>query len=129
MEYIKAAMPSAATDRVRTPAVTCNYYRATAAQATVDALKTATNSAKDAAGVVGALPLPFGCGRAPAASAQGGDLRGWFWIILGKFPGFLLTAFAVSLGAPFWFDTLTNLANLRGAGPKPERSDAGSQGH
>ena len=121
MEYVKTAMPQPppSGSAIAVPATT---------QATVDALKAATGSARDAAGVVGALPLPFGWGDT-FASAQGGGLSGWFWIIMGKLPGFLLTAFAVSLGAPFWFDTLTNLANLRGAGPKPDRSDAGSQGH
>jgi hypothetical protein len=39
-------------------------------------------------------------------------------------PGWLITALAVSLGAPFWFDTLKTLINIRGAGPKPERSPA-----
>lgn len=34
--------------------------------------------------------------------------------------GILLTAIAISLGAPFWFDTLGKLARLRTAGKKPE---------
>jgi hypothetical protein len=34
--------------------------------------------------------------------------------------GCLLTALAGSLGAPFWFDLLKKVANLRGSGPKPE---------
>ena len=34
--------------------------------------------------------------------------------------GFLLTAFALSLGAPFWFGVLNKLVQLRAAGPKPE---------
>ena len=38
--------------------------------------------------------------------------------------GWLLTAFAVSLGAPFWFDTLKWLVNLRNAGSKPEKKEA-----
>jgi hypothetical protein len=33
--------------------------------------------------------------------------------------GWLLTAAAVSLGAPFWFDVLNKAANLRAAGKKP----------
>lgn len=33
--------------------------------------------------------------------------------------GWLLTAFAVSLGAPFWFDTLKRFINIRNAGTKP----------
>lgn len=34
--------------------------------------------------------------------------------------GWLITALAGMLGAPFWFDTLQNLVNLRGTGPKPK---------
>jgi hypothetical protein len=33
--------------------------------------------------------------------------------------GALLTAVAVSMGSTFWFDALTSLIKLRGAGPKP----------
>lgn len=35
-------------------------------------------------------------------------------------PGYLLTALALSLGAPFWYDLLNKLMQLRGAGKKPE---------
>ncbi len=38
--------------------------------------------------------------------------------------GWLLTAFAVSLGAPFWFDILNKVVNLRGTGAKPKTADA-----
>jgi len=38
--------------------------------------------------------------------------------------GWLLTAAAISLGAPFWFDLLNQFINLRGAGTKPRRADA-----
>jgi len=38
--------------------------------------------------------------------------------------GFLLLAFAVSLGAPFWFDLLNKLVKLRGSGKKEDESDA-----
>jgi len=34
--------------------------------------------------------------------------------------GYLLTALAVSFGAPFWFDLLNKFIQLRGAGKKPE---------
>jgi hypothetical protein len=36
--------------------------------------------------------------------------------------GWLLTVIAISLGAPFWFDALSKLANLRTAGKRPEES-------
>jgi len=38
--------------------------------------------------------------------------------------GWLLTAAALSLGAPFWFDLLSKFMNVRGAGAKPARADA-----
>ncbi len=34
--------------------------------------------------------------------------------------GFLITAIALSLGAPFWFDLLNKLVSLRSSGQKPE---------
>jgi len=36
--------------------------------------------------------------------------------------GWLLTALAISLGAPFWFDLLNKLVKLRAAGGKPDES-------
>jgi hypothetical protein len=38
---------------------------------------------------------------------------------LTAFFGWILTVIAISLGAPFWFDTLGKLSNLRSTGPKP----------
>ncbi len=46
------------------------------------------------------------------------DLSITDWLI--KLLGWTVTALSVSLGAPFWFDLLRNLVNLRGAGKKPE---------
>ena len=39
-----------------------------------------------------------------------------------KILGWVLTAFAVSFGAPFWFDALSRLGSLRNAGPKPGKT-------
>jgi len=36
--------------------------------------------------------------------------------------GWLLTALAATLGAPFWFDAISKLLSVRGAGKKPEDS-------
>lgn len=36
-----------------------------------------------------------------------------------KILGWLVTALAISLGAPFWFDLLKKLVNIRGSGNKP----------
>jgi hypothetical protein len=40
-----------------------------------------------------------------------------------RFIGWILTIAAVSLGAPFWFDLLKKLMNIRNAGQKPEKSE------
>lgn len=50
------------------------------------------------------------------------DARDWNKWPLRLF-GWFLTIVAVSLGAPFWFDMLNKLMNIRNAGKKPETSD------
>ncbi len=50
-----------------------------------------------------------------------------FWnVVLEKLPGLLITALALSFGAPFWFDVLNKIMNLRLSGNKPEKSTASS---
>lgn len=44
------------------------------------------------------------------------DIGPWLY----KFFGLLLTAVAASLGAPFWFDVLNKVINIRSAGQAPE---------
>jgi len=49
------------------------------------------------------------------------EANGWEWSSLGMhLLGWLLTAFAVSLGAPFWFDMLNKIVSIRSAGKAPE---------
>ncbi len=43
----------------------------------------------------------------------------WTWIV--KVFGVLLTGFAISFGAPLWFDLLNRFVNMRGTGKKPEQ--------
>lgn len=68
--------------------------------------------------------------KAPAGTVKAPEHPGTFGkilYILGKtfssphrWLGFLLTALAISLGAPFWFDLLNRFVNLRVAGTKPD---------
>jgi hypothetical protein len=51
----------------------------------------------------------------------GKDLTPGQWIERGL--GWILTMIAVSLGAPFWFDMLNKVVNIRNAGNKPDPSD------
>jgi hypothetical protein len=61
---------------------------------------------------LGWLPAP----NDPYATDQFPDsFPGW----LMKLLGLLISVLAVSLGAPFWFDTLSKFINLRGAGTPP----------
>jgi hypothetical protein len=39
--------------------------------------------------------------------------------LVSKFLGFILTALAISMGAPFWFDLLKKLVNIRSSGSRP----------
>ena len=48
------------------------------------------------------------------------------WQFLPLIFGWFLTALAASLGAPFWFDTLSRVVNIRNAGRPPGKEDATS---
>jgi len=65
----------------------------------------------------------------------GWNVAGWagFWSyltgnglggVLTILAGWVVTGLATTLGAPFWFDLLKNVMNVRSAGPKPEPADA-----
>jgi hypothetical protein len=49
-----------------------------------------------------------------------GNKAKWTWLSI---LGWIATGLALSLGAPFWFDLLGKFVNIRGAGPKPARTD------
>ncbi len=56
----------------------------------------------------------------PQASAASWLAVIWSWLL--QLAGWGLTGVAVSLGAPFWFDAVNKLINLRLAGDKPART-------
>ncbi len=56
-------------------------------------------------------PLPFGWGHG---------------VSLGTVPGWCLTVVATSMGAPFWFDLLQSVADLRSSGEPPRKEGQGS---
>lgn len=43
----------------------------------------------------------------------------WKWVLI-KLLGLTITALAISIGAPFWFDTLNRFVKLRGVGQNPD---------
>jgi len=59
-------------------------------------------------------------GKISLIAGWSGPRPGDFWDWLVRVAGWLLTALAVSFGAPFWFDLLGRVSNLRSAGAKPK---------
>jgi hypothetical protein len=61
----------------------------------------------------------LGLASSPAATPQvdRGSVA-WNWV--AKVVGLLLTVIALSLGAPFWFDTLNKIINVRSSGRAPD---------
>lgn len=59
---------------------------------------------------------PTAC-KPPADAAHLWRHRAWIWVTF--IAGWLMTAFAVSLGTQFWFTTLGEALQLRAAGKKP----------
>lgn len=47
---------------------------------------------------------------------------GWFMVswVLSKVLGWIISAYAITIGAPFWFDLLKKIIQVRNAGVKPE---------
>jgi hypothetical protein len=77
---------------------------------------------KDTEKMLRSLPIGWNCLAAPDGSI-GQCWKNLSLPTLVQFLGWILTALALSLGAPFWFDLLNKFINLRGAGVKPKRED------
>jgi hypothetical protein len=71
-------------------------------------------------------PLPIGLTSATFDFLFSASTLKWlltlagFWWALTKLAGLTITALAISLGAPFWFDILQKFMNVRGTGTKPD---------
>jgi hypothetical protein len=61
------------------------------------------------------IGIPLGWGSFPDYS----DTWDWLKIVLLNILGLAMTAVALTLGAPFWFDLLKKVANIRAAGRAP----------
>jgi hypothetical protein len=66
------------------------------------------------------IQFPVGWKKTDQSNGEGYELPKDFlsWII--KICGWAITALAVSLGAPFWFDMLNKFINIRSSGNKPQ---------
>ena len=58
--------------------------------------------------------LPVGWTRTPRDVVHGG-----VWRVVTAIAGWLISIIALGLGAPFWFDALNRVVNLRQTGPRP----------
>jgi hypothetical protein len=83
----------------------------------------ATSSAK-AGEALGRLDSNF---APPLGWADHGGYSGWSTVAVAP-AGWLLTFLAISLGAPFWFDTLSKLARVRTTGTPPPATNATRKG-
>ena len=65
--------------------------------------------------------LPFGYNDRPGIGPgdPDTDLGEWLRWLVRKIPGLLVTMFAIALGAPFWFDILNRVSNIRASGRLP----------
>jgi hypothetical protein len=92
--------------------------------AVVTQANAAVTKGKPACNISGSSASPEDAAKCLDKVKQLGIPLGWSkdtspsgWGIPGRILGLLLTAFAVLLGAPFWFDLLGKVSQLRGAGP------------
>lgn len=89
--------------------------------ATIDSIKSdirkSMNNMNDAkATLEAAIPLGWNKGELQKNGKWSASL------IVTKITGLLATILAIFMGAPFWFDLLNKIANLRSSGPKPASS-------
>ncbi|TAM95232.1 MAG: hypothetical protein EPN39_15655 [Chitinophagaceae bacterium] len=52
------------------------------------------------------------------------DIKTFIDYLVKHLAGWLATILAIMMGAPFWFDILNKISNLRGTGPKPLSGDS-----
>jgi hypothetical protein len=77
-----------------------------------------TDKIRQIRGQINQLGLPIGWGSATDQRAIPDNAYGWYLKILGLF----LTALAISLGAPFWFDLLNRFVVVRSTVKPHEKS-------
>lgn len=87
----------------------------------VKATESLSRSVEHARSELGRLKVPIGwCEESGPRCAIGQSLPGDWTSWLLKLAGILATMIALSQGAPFWFDLLQKLVNLRLAGDAPD---------
>ncbi|MEP6495207.1 MAG: hypothetical protein ABJF01_21150 [bacterium] len=117
---LRSAIAAEAVQFAQRPPATFSRALTDSTRPRADTLFRETNTALDSIRLAG---LPLGFKNAPAKDTGIIESAGFYARVLWHdLPGLLLTAFAVSLGAPFWFDILNKVVNVRGAGRAPEEN-------
>lgn len=119
-QALRNAVVAQATERVREGGSLRPAPGGSANAATAEAGSISDELRQVSEGVRSAQPLPLGWSQ--GASGALGSLVGWPSGVL-KLLGILVSSFAILMGAPFWFDLLNKVINLRisGAPPAPSR--------
>lgn len=81
----------------------------------------------NAANAAKALPVPLGWKLFDTGTGPE-QIPSTFDSIMAKIFGLLISAAALTLGAPFWFDLMSKVVRVRGTGAPPPASDAIRQG-
>jgi hypothetical protein len=115
---LRSSLVAAAEQRIRTPLST------TTTEGTPDEVEAqATRNLQSAHAAVNALGLPIGWTRATPGNKDDRrrvpDTFGDFFL---KLVGILVTGFAISQGAPFWFDVLNKFMVIRSTVKPSEKS-------
>lgn len=107
-QSLRAAVTASAEERIKQPAVSD------------DQRKALLYSISDDIRTADATPIGWKPSDGKVAEIRGipVDCRQW----LKKILGILITTIAVAMGAPFWFDTLNKIINLRLSGSPPPDS-------
>jgi len=82
-------------------------------KAKIDAINQANAALKES--------IPLGWTRSEFTAQM--DAEDWIAFVLTKLVGMAVTVIAIMMGAPFWFDVLNKISNLRGNGNKPQESE------
>ena len=101
------------------PNATTTPSATTSATPTPSPTPTEAQALETAATELASLQVPLGWAD-PESSYVG---HHW----LSAIAGWLLTALAASMGAPFWFDMLNRFVNIRAAGPSPDEAPKGAK--
>jgi hypothetical protein len=115
---LRSALVAQAEQAAKVPsAAPPNGVPAASATGAEAAAAAAHTHAQEALANFDRLNLPVGWGHVQLVAETSAATLG-LW--LSRLCGWVLTAFAVSLGAPFWFDLLKRIINIRSAGKAPE---------